>query len=806
MKRPLVPVALVYVGGVVTGDCLDLALIPLFLAAGLVILIALGWPRVAALLLGPALWLTGALNQTLHRATLSPRDLRVLVGDNPKLVEVRGRLVETPFHRVYQHDGESSWRTLAVLDVAAMRLGKSSWRPAQGRVAVSTPGTLDPPYFGGRTVRVGGVIQVPPPPVAAGLFDYAVYLQRQDIHYQLRAGGVEDWSVDEEPGARPPLADRFGAWAKRTLALGLPVEDEPLRLLWAMSLGWKTALTGEVSEPFMRSGTMHIFAISGLHIALIAEIFVAVLRVVRIPRAVCAPVVLPLIWLYTGLTGWQASAVRSTVMMSVIILGWSLRRPSDLLNSLAAAGLIILVGDPQQLFQAGFQLSFFVVLSLALFSPLLERVRRRLLEPDPLLPAALRPRWQRALRWGADGVTRGLTTSLAAWLGSIPLVAYYFHLVTPISLLANLIVVPLSGAALACNLGSLAVGAWWPALAEVFNHSAWFWMRSMMRASEWAARCPGGAFAIPTPTLLELAAYYLLLVIVLSGWLWHPRGWRWASPVVAALGVAWTLQAWHARGATRLTVLPLHGGHAIFVQPAHGGDAWLIDCGNESAVRFNTKPFLQAQGVNRLPWLVLTHGDVRQVGGAEVVARAFSPRAAVISTARFRSTTYREVIEALEAAGVKRINTTAGEKIGPWEVLHPPASSRVLPADDAAMVLRGTFTGTRVLLLSDLGRHGQNVLAGLGESLRADIVVAGLPQNGEPLGEGLLDLIQPQAVIVADSEFPATRRAGRLLLERLARRQLAVISTREHGGVTLVVRQGAWEIRSVGETLAHSRP
>src|SRR5207237_816186 len=79
------------------------------------------------------------------------------------------------------------------------------------------------------------------------------------------------------------------------------------------------------------------------------------------------------------------------------ITGWSLKRPGDLLNSLAAAALIILIWDPQQLFQAGFQLSFFVVLSIALFLPPLEKIRDRLLRPDPLLPPDLVPRWQRWL-------------------------------------------------------------------------------------------------------------------------------------------------------------------------------------------------------------------------------------------------------------------------------------------------------------------------------------------------------------------------------------------------------------------------
>src|SRR5260370_36787618 len=128
--------------------------------------------------------------------------------------------------------------------------------------------------------------------------------------------------------------------------------------------------------------------------------------------------------------------------MTVIIGGWSLKRPSNLLNSLATAAFIILVWDPQQLFQASFQLSFFVVLSLALFTPALERVRRRLFQRDPLVPADLRPRRQRSVDPALRHVTAILVTSLSARLGCLPLAAFYFHFFTPVSLLAHLIVLP----------------------------------------------------------------------------------------------------------------------------------------------------------------------------------------------------------------------------------------------------------------------------------------------------------------------------------------------------------------------------
>lgn len=797
MKRPLLPVALFYVGGILLADWLPLSLPVLFAWSVALAVVCLFWSRAGWGLLGTLLTLVGATNLTVQTVILSPCDLRSVIAGAHE-VEIRGRLCETPYQRVFDSDTEISERTLARVDVEALQLRGSSWQPAHGRVAVSVAGVLRDDFFGGRAVVVSGVLVSPKGPVAKGLFDYRSYLRRQGIYYQLKAASPNDWRIaDSTAAARVPVADRFGVWAKTMLARGLPIVDEPLRLLWAMTLGWKTALTDEVSEPFMRSGTMHIFAISGLHIALIAGILVSVLRVLRSPRWLCGVIVIPLIWSYTGVTGWQASAIRSTVMMSVIIAGWSLHRPSDLLNSLAAAALLILLWDPQQLFQASFQLSFFVVLSLALFAPILRNVQKRVLQRDPLLPDELRPRWQ---RWGfasANYVATGVTTSLAAWLGSIPLVACYFNLFTPVSLLANVIVVPLSSAALACNLASLAVGGWFPGCAELFNHSAWFWMVLMVRISEWAAQVPGGCFHVGTPQVLTFVLYYAALIAVMAGGLKRPNVRVWTASLLVVLGATW-LTVWaRERTVTHLTVLPLSGGHAAYLAGREAREDWLIDCGGESAVEFTTKPFLRAQGVDRLSHLLLTHGDVRHVGGAELIARQFAAQMIHLGDVRFRSPIYRRITGQFEEANNRVRRFRRGDQRGPWNALHPEADDSFSQADDAAAVLRADLAGTRVLLLSDLGKAGQNALMQRTADLRADIVVTGLPAASEPLADGLLDVIQPKLIVVADSDYPATERASITLKERLARRGIPVLCTRETGAVEIEFRPRGWRALGV---------
>jgi len=796
MNRPLVSVALLYVGGVLLADWLPVPPGALFLTSFALALLSLRHERGRPHWLAALVVCAGWTNLAARVAVISPADLRVLVGEKIEYVTVRGRLVETPTQSVFVRGEEESWRTHAV--VAVESLGRrEDWQPATGMVAVTTPGVLASNYFAGRDIRVSGVIRPPQGPVAEGLFDYRTYLRRQGIHHQLQVKAAGDWSLAESDatGATPPFADRFRNWAQGVLARGLPGEDEPLRLLWAMTLGWKTALTDEVSEPFMRSGTMHIFAISGLHIALIAGILVALLRVTRVGRGACGLFVIPLIWCYTAATGWQSSAIRSTIMMTVIIGGWALRRPSNLLNSLAASGFIILLWQPEQLFQASFQLSFFVVLSIALLMPPFEKIRDRLLVTDPFLPDDLRPLWRRWVEGLLRFVTASLATSLAAWFGSLPLIAWYFHLFTPGSLLANLLVVPVSSLALMANLGALACGDWLPPVTELFNHSAWGSMWLMSWLSRWATTLPASYFYVRPPTWPEMIFYYALVFGTVSGWLWETNRRRWAGAAVAIFAIGWLVNWQHTRGEVRATVLS--HAQAIFIQEPAAADNLLVDTGSASAAGLVVKPFLHGQGVNRLPRLLLTHGDQSHIGGTLLLRKEFSIAEIITGPQKSRAPAYRELTAALAKAPEQWRKAARGDTVAGWTVLHPARDDKFPLAGESALVLRKEIHGTGILLLSDLGRPGQKILLEREPELRADIVVAGIPTQGEPLPDSLLDTCQPRALIISASDFPAAKRATRPLRERLERRAVPVFYTTDDGSLTITLRPGAWEIRSV---------
>ncbi len=796
MKGPFVIPALLLIVGILLGDRVSAPLGLLF-GASLGLAVAC---LAEARFLERWLWLLivffGWTNLASRTAVVSPHDVRRVLEPRHEFVELRGTLAATPRQLISERDGAEFRHSLALLDLSRIERGQEG-EAATGRVVVHTPGWLGKEFFAEREVSVRGVIGPPKGPVAEGLFDYPGYLRRRGIHFTVDAEAAQDWRVTTEAGGemRRPLADRFQDWARATLARGLPEDDRSVRLVWAMTLGWRTALTDEVARPFMRSGTIHLFAVSGLHVAMISGILVAALRAFSVPRAACGAVAIPSLIFFCAVTGHHASTVRATIMMSIVIAGWSLKRPVDLVNSLAGAAFIILAWEPRQLFHAGFQLSFFVVLGIALALPRFEQWRERLLGHDPLLPPELRPSWQRRL----DGPTRwlgiNLATSLAAWLGSAPLVAEYFHLFTPVSLLANLLIVPLAAPTLAACLASLACEPVAPFLSELFNHAAWLSMSLMVRLSEWAADLPGAWFNVASPPFAAVAFWYALLFGGLNADRLpgaRQRAWALAGAVGALCALVFILVPSRS---TRLTALALRGGGATVVDRPGSRNDLVIDCGNESDVRSTVAPFLQTRGWNRVGGIVLTHGDVRRVGGHGALTGEFPLGETVVSPVPSRSTVYRRIVAELPAGSIRSL--AGGDRFGDWRVLHPARGDRFPRGDDNALVLLGEIEGFRILLLSDLGAEGQRALFDRHADLRADVVVAGLPDSGELLKNGLLAAIRPRLIIVTDAGNPASGRPGPELRARLAEQDAEVIWLSEGGSVELELLNGKAAVKTM---------
>ena len=790
-KRPFLPVALCFAAGVLAADMISFWLPGLFILAFVLALACLCWEAKRGLLLWLLLVCAGGVRQSLDLQPLSPIDLRLIESGKDELVTVLGRLRETPRERLTVIRGRQTWRSKGVLQVEGIARGDQIQKAA-GLVVAQAGDLLPSDFFAGRAVAISGVLKSPPGALAEAMFDYRSYLRRQNIYFELDARETNSWSVrwEAKQPSRPPLGDRFVAWSRKILALGLTEEDVPMRLDFAMALDAKGALTEDVVEPFLRAGTYHIFAVDGLRIGLISGIFLGLFRAGRIPKTAAGLMVIPILWFYAATTGWAASAIRATVMMSVILAGWSVRRPSDLLNSMCAAACLILAWQPQQLFQAGFQLSFVVVVCIALLSPVLRRIEFR--RPDPLAPPSppAFPAWFLTVSRYLKEI---LLASIVAWLGSIPLTAYYFNLFSLASVPGNVLVVPVCVLCLICNLLSLLTGALLPGIAILFNNAAWLLMKVIALASAWTAALPAGYFYVASPSLVSIILYYLVLLTILTGWLFSFSRKKWVFAFIALLSGAWLCQKWEARRTDSLYVLSDRGSEILFLSTPNSAETMLVNAGRSNTVERLIKPFLRAHGVNRLPFLLLTHGDAPHAGGLKPIEAEFRPLLELSGPARARSSAFDALRAESRQGKAHWEEITTDAHAGPWAVLYPPAAPRPARSQDDAVVLRGDFNGARVLALSNLGWVGQRALLARQIDLHVDILIASIPSGGEAVSDSLLTAVHPALIILDDGEPGSAMHAPEALRSRLEARHECVIWFHETGSIKLEFKPGLWK-------------
>ncbi|NTV29349.1 MAG: ComEC family competence protein [Candidatus Omnitrophica bacterium] len=269
-------------------------------------------------------------------------------------------------------------------------------------------------------------------------------------------------------------------------------------LMQAFMLGDRSDLPAHVRELFARTGTAHVVAISGLNIAMLTFMIFLALGVLPLGRTVRTLLTVVLISAYSFLVGGGSPVVRSALMSGIFLLSFLVEREQDKLNTLAAAALVLLVFDPGQLFDVGFQLSFGCVLALLLWTPLFL---------GPLEAAGWR---KRPVLWF---FAESLAVSLAAWLGSAGLVAYYFGMVTPVGLLANLPVVPLTGLVTALGAAILLSAFILPPFAVCLGACLKVALNLMVWLLWLCSLVPGGAGRVGTVPVVIVAIYYAVLAL-----------------------------------------------------------------------------------------------------------------------------------------------------------------------------------------------------------------------------------------------------------------------------------------------------
>ena len=657
-------------------------------------------------------------------------------------------------HRPLRSDlpGAQPWEALFIADrITCAPLGKSFDGATPLRLLTGDDVPLKPGRY-----RITGRMRLPPMPDNPGEFDKRAYDLRLGLTAQLRASEITLVREDriQISTALVAAAERCRAWVTQVLAMDLDDRPNERAIILAMALGTMEPSARELQVPFRESGTLHVFAVSGLHVVIVGGIFLALLRPFCRNRGALLLLLIATLFGYAFLTGLKPSAVRATVMMSVVFAGTMLNRRGDLLNTLGGAALLLLAFDTNQIFAPGFQLSFGVLACIGIFTAMFPKPFHRWVEPDPFLPKPLLTGIQKTLWRMRREVVALVTVSAAAWIGSVPLIFYHFHLVTPVSIAANMLLVPLSFAVLGTAILTLISGAlhltW---IQAGFSNANLAFAWCTLQSAQFFAGVPLGNFYLPQATL-------------------------------------------ESQPPAELHILRLQGGAAAQHLRLDDGQ-WLFDCGSEGDYPFVLRPCLQHLGLNRLDGLVLSHGDFGHIGAALSLQRDFAPSQIFLPAREpWRWDSGLTSMRQLNAAGLRGKPLVRGDTLTLGNFMGRPAKAVVLfptqdiwprRADDRTLVLRVDLGPHRLLWCNDAGFFAEKKILELSrpEDLRCTIIIRNQHATDFSLLPEFLDAVQPQLIITSSDTFPAEQKLSERTLEDCASRGIRILDQELTGATVL---------------------
>ncbi|TPE44252.1 ComEC/Rec2 family competence protein [Pontibacter mangrovi] len=383
-----------------------------------------------------------------------------------------------------------------VLEVEQVQVN-GHWQQATGKVQLSVPHDSEKKYElrYGDVLLVKGSPQEVAPPLNPNQFDYKAYLGNKGIYHQHYLQPLQYQKIAADP---PNLILYYSILLRRNLDAVLQErvgQKREYAIASALILGVKDELDNSIRQAYADTGTMHVLAVSGLHVGLIYGVlmflfgrFTATAR----QRWFGTILVLAALWLYAFVTGLSPSVLRAVLMFSLVAIGMALRRRTVIYNTIAFAALALLYLNPYNLLEVGFQLSFLAVLGIVYLQPRLYG----------LLAVRSRP---------LDFLWALFTVALAAQLATFPLGIYYFHQFPVYFWLANILVVPLATWVLFSGVAALAF-SWVPGLSWLL-FQVHFWLIWLMNEFNlWLQRWPQAILSAIDITAGQTWLLYLIML------------------------------------------------------------------------------------------------------------------------------------------------------------------------------------------------------------------------------------------------------------------------------------------------------
>jgi len=777
INRPLPIILVLYIIGIIYGKFISINLIFLFSIIISLMLISIisfvkQWNITTALLFS-IIFLIGIFNYNLNCNPIGANHITNFIEDK-KLT-----IICTVLDKEYYSNQEK-----ISLKVKANQIerGDSSIR-TQGIILVNTY-LGDCPYEYGDVLKIKGKLEKPIGQKNFGEFDYELYLAREKIFTYLNIWQEKDIQKIGENDSNFLVSFSLSARDKINEITKQTLQPPYNYLLIGMLLGEKSFIPPYLKEVFTEAGIMHILAVSGLHVGIIAMALLVFLSILRLPKKLKLFSLILILVMYASITGFRPSVLRATIMFILLIGGKLINRSRNLNISLFFAAFLILLSNPLLLYDAGFLLSFMVTYSIINLSTILQEL------------------FSKIIVW----IKNPLAVSTAAWIGIFPLSAYFFSKVSIISIVSNIFIVPLTGIAVILGFITFFIGLASISLAGIIANINYLVLNLITLIAKSFSSLPFAFIYVAQPSIIIIILYYLtvsfIIVMFYKGTLSQKIKKKAALIVLSVTLLIFIVQVFYPADNLKVNFINIGEGDCILIEGPKKINI-LIDGGGTPQSDFDVGskiviPYLRRKGINEIDLLILTHPHLDHLEGLLPVLKELKVDMVLDSGLPCDSSEYKEFISLILKNGIPYHKAKAGDNFifsNNLEIflLNPLYDSDFYEESDfnnASIVVKLFYKNADFLFTGDIEETAEKKLLVWQNILQSDILKVGHHGSATSSNLEFLDKVNPSIAVITVGKNNFGHPSQKII-ERLEDKNMQIYRTDEDG--TIIIRTNGQE-------------